>query len=102
MATTSSTLTTDSPQSRRGAWARRTSPYLFVAPAALVLALLMGVPIVLVLIYSFIERAVVNPDFTFVGFDNYIKVMSTPRFWEALLHTGVFTAASVLGHLILG
>lgn len=78
------------------------TPYLFVAPSVLVLMCLMGVPIILVIVYSFIERAVTNPDFTFIGFDNYIAVLSDSKFYEALWHTIVFTAVSVAAHLVLG
>lgn len=78
------------------------TPYFFIAPSAVVLLCLLGIPISLVVIYSFIERAVTNPDFTFVGANNYVAVLTDPRFLEALLHTVVFTAGSVLAHLVLG
>lgn len=78
------------------------TPYFFVAPAVLLLMCLMGIPIVLVIVYSFVERAVTNPDFTFVGLSNYIEVLTNPKFYDALLHTVLFTAGSVISHLILG
>lgn len=78
------------------------TPLLFVAPSVLILMCLMGVPVALVVVYSFIERAVTNPNFTFVGFDNYIAVLADPKFIEALGHTILFTAGSVAAHLVLG
>ncbi|MDR5700896.1 carbohydrate ABC transporter permease [Agromyces aerolatus] len=83
-------------------FAQAGAPYFFVAPSVLVLLCLLGIPIILVVTYSLIERAVTNPDFTFVGVDNYLAVLTDPRFHEALLHTAVFTIGSVVAHLILG
>lgn len=77
-------------------------PYFFVAPTVLVLTVLMGVPITLVVVYSLIARSVTNPDFTFVGFEHYVAVLTDSKFHEALLHTLIFTVGSVIAHLILG
>ncbi|MGB4135791.1 MAG: sugar ABC transporter permease [Microbacterium sp.] len=81
---------------------RAGTPYLFVAPSVLVLLCLTGVPIALVIVYSFVERAVTNPDFTFVGVENYLAVLTDRKFHGALWHTVVFTAGSVAAHLVLG
>lgn len=37
-----------------------------------------------------------------VWFANYIEVLGDGRFWEALLHTGIFTVGSVTLELVLG
>ena len=38
----------------------------------------------------------------FVGLENYWEILSTPRFWEALLHTAIFALGSVVPELVLG
>jgi ABC-type sugar transport system permease subunit len=38
----------------------------------------------------------------FVGFRNYLEVAGDSRFWGAMLHTGLFTVASVALELVLG
>lgn len=103
MTATAALITNDPRRARRKVtFAGAGTPYLFVAPAVLILMCLMGIPILLVIVYSFIERAVTNPDFTFVGLANYTKVLTDPKFHDALAHTVLFTAGSVLAHLVLG
>jgi ABC-type sugar transport system permease subunit len=38
----------------------------------------------------------------FVGLGNYRELLADPRFWDALLHTLIFTAGSVIPELVLG
>lgn len=38
----------------------------------------------------------------FVGLANYAALVGDARFWAALLHTGIFTAGSVIPELVLG
>lgn len=103
MSETAALITKNSRHGRSSAGFRGSgTPYLFVAPAVLILMCLMGIPILLVVVYSFVERAVTNPDFTFVGLTNYIEVLTDSKFYDALLHTILFTAGSVLAHLVLG
>lgn len=103
MSATATLITKDSRRrSSLSSFGKSGTPYFFVAPAVLILMCLMGIPIALVIVYSFVERAVTNPDFTFVGFANYIEVLADSKFHDALLHTVLFTAGSVAAHLVLG
>ncbi|MDC1068625.1 sugar ABC transporter permease, partial [Candidatus Kapabacteria bacterium] len=51
------------------------------------------------LIYSFIlslgEYKSLTGEYTFLGFDNYIKVFNDDDFWNALLNTSIFTIGTV-------
>jgi multiple sugar transport system permease protein len=83
-------------------FARSFAPYGFVAPTAILLVLLMVVPIVLVIGYSLMTGSITTQDATFVGADNYIKLFTDPDFWNAALNTAIFTACSVVAHLLIG
>jgi glucose/mannose transport system permease protein len=43
-----------------------------------------------------------NPDYTFVGFKNYLELFKDPRFHIDIRNTVIFTIIFVLGSLILG
>ncbi|MFT4214246.1 MAG: sugar ABC transporter permease [Microbacterium sp.] len=77
-------------------------PYALLSPTIALIAVLMLVPIVMVIAYSFMARAVTKPDTTFVGFDNYIEVLSDGTFYQALGQSLFFTVASVAAHFVLG
>ncbi len=75
---------------------------LLVAPSILA---------VLVFIYGFIAWSVrvslskwkgLNPDFTWAGLENYIKLFSDPRFHVDIRNTLIFTIVFVGGSILLG
>src|SRR5699024_4797332 len=86
----------------RGQYLRFATPYLLLTPAMVLLVVLMVLPIVMVLVYSVIERAVVNPDYTFIGLESYTKVLSDDIFWDSIVHTALFSLFSVIAHFALG
>lgn len=103
MSATATLITKDSRRPASAGGSNKSgTPYLFVAPAVLFLMCLMGIPILLVVVYSLVARAVTNPDFTLVGVANYVEVLTDPKFHDALIHTVLFTVGSVLAHLVLG
>ncbi len=77
-------------------------PYLYVAPAAALFAILMLVPMVNVLRYSLFDGAVTRKDTEFVWFSNYATIFSDPVFWQATAQTLYFTVMSVVFHLAIG
>ncbi len=83
--------------------AKRVVPYAYLSPTVLLLIFLSLIPIVTVLYYSLMDNVIITtkPP-SFVGLDNYIKILSDNRFIQALNNTMVFAAASVVAHLILG
>jgi trehalose/maltose transport system permease protein len=81
---------------------RRLAWYLIV-PAVLVVLLVIGFPLFQVIWYSFIKYKLdgVTPS-TFVGFDNYVFVLSDPDWWRAVWNTLIFTFFSVTIETVLG
>lgn len=62
----------------------------------------MAVPIVMVIGYSVYDNVITNRNPVLVGFANYREILTDPAFWKAARNTLVFTAASVVAHLIIG
>lgn len=81
---------------------RKLEPYGFVSPTALLLIVLMFIPVVLVIKYSFMDNVIVNKHPQFVGLGNYIKIITDETFRTALYNTFIFTVVSVVAHLLLG
>ena len=65
------------------------TPYLFLAPALVLIAIFVIYPIGAVLYYSFTDYNIVNPP-VWVGLDNYRRLVADPTFWKALTHSIVY------------
>ncbi len=74
------------------------TPYLFLAPALLVIATFVLYPIGAVFYYSFTKYNISTPP-VWVGFDNYKTLLSDKIFWLALQHS--FTYLLVTPILII-
>ncbi|MFG1951656.1 carbohydrate ABC transporter permease [Micromonospora sp. NPDC048830] len=90
------------PGPARSALARRLIPYGYLSPTVLLIAVLMVVPIVMVISYSFRDNVIVQENSVFAGFANYTKVLSDPDFLAALKNTAIFITVSAVAHLVLG
>src|SRR5450759_332707 len=69
----------------------------FVLPAAVYIVVFFGYPLVYNLAMSFQDytpRSFYTGEAPFVGLDNYRKIVSSPIFQPAVLHTIVFTVGS--------
>lgn len=88
---------------RRGRRARKSAEsYGFLAPTLILLVVLMIVPIVMVVGYSFQDNVILNRSPEFVGLDNFVTVVTDPAFLNAIANTLIFTVTSVVAHLVLG
>ena len=96
--TTSATATAETAPERE--W-RRPSYWPFVIPALVVVLAVIVFPWVFTIWMSFNEWKVGSPT-TFVGFANYLRLPTDPRFVEAVGHTLVYTALSVLLPVVFG
>lgn len=76
--------------------------FLFILPAVLVLFLLLLYPVFTSVYYSFTSKHLVRPSYKFVGFDNYIKVLSDPNFYKAFMTNIKWTVYSLAGQLLVG
>ncbi len=65
------------------------TPYLFLAPALIVIAIFVVYPIIAVIYYSFTDYSIVTPP-VWVGFKNFERLFQDPVFWQAMLHSFIY------------
>jgi multiple sugar transport system permease protein len=93
----------DSARTRRIGRIKRTlTPYGFLSPTGVLLIILMITPIIMVVSYSLLDRVITNKNPAFVGFENYLEVLTDPVFFTAVRNTLVFTISSVIVHFVIG
>ena len=73
-----------------------------VLPAAVLLLLLILYPLVETIRLSFRSQMLYELQGTYVGLANYAAILRSPSFWRALWVNVVWTAATVLGQLVVG
>jgi multiple sugar transport system permease protein len=78
--------------------------YLLLAPALLVIALVALYPLGYTFYLSFQEKIIKLPWLKsgWVGVANYRELLTGARFWQAVVHTVMFTVVSVALELVLG
>jgi multiple sugar transport system permease protein/sn-glycerol 3-phosphate transport system permease protein len=69
----------------------RLAPYLFVAPAILMVLVFLYLPILVSLALSFSDWNFIRPEARFVGLENYRAVLGDANFHAALRNTGIYT-----------
>jgi putative chitobiose transport system permease protein len=67
----------------------RTTPYLFLLPALVLLGIFVVYPIIAVVYYSFTDYDIVRPPVP-IGLANYQQLVADPTFWLALTHSFVY------------
>ncbi|WP_305787121.1 carbohydrate ABC transporter permease [Symbioplanes lichenis] len=100
-------VTTAAPgrSTRTSRWQTRTAPWAFLAPVVIYLLAFYAYPLYRNLDLSlrhYTVRSFVRGDAPFSGLDNYRTVTGDPTFVPALLHTLVFTFASIAVQFALG
>lgn len=95
-------VTGGAPSRRRRQLRKTAESYLFLSPTVILLFVLMIVPIVMVIGYSFQDNVILKKNSTFVGIENFVTILSDAGFWKATGNTLFFTIVSVLAHLVLG
>ena len=68
---------------------RSLTPYLFLAPALLVIAIFVLYPIVAVVYYSFTDYSIVTPP-VWIGLKNFQRLLQDQIFWLALKNSLVY------------
>lgn len=76
--------------------------YLLLAPAAVLIAALIGYPTANALWLSLHRKVLGSPAAPWIALDNYASVLSDDLFWRAARNTFVFTAGTVAIKLGLG
>ena len=83
--------------------ARRAEPYLYSAPALILIVTIMLVPLVLGLSYAFRDVQLLNPfSGGFVGLDHFRALYGDDNFYRALRNTLWWTGASVFLQFVFG
>ncbi|MFE9625819.1 carbohydrate ABC transporter permease [Streptomyces sp. NPDC006527] len=82
------------------------APWLLLAPCLLILALVMGYPLVRLVALSF-QKFGQSQLWGFqpaesVGFDNFTKVLGDGEFWAVVVRTIVFAAGCVIFTMVIG
>jgi len=85
---------------------RDRTPWLLAAPTLLLLAALLGYPMVKMVELSFqnmrLRELISGRAPAWVGLDNYTRVLSDSVFWSVVLRTVAFTAVSVIVSVLFG
>jgi putative chitobiose transport system permease protein len=68
---------------------RSLTPYLFLTPALIVIAVFILYPILAVIYYSFTDFSIVTPPI-WIGVKNYQQLVKDPVFWQALSHSFIY------------
>lgn len=70
-------------------------PYLFLAPACIILILFFFIPFVETFYISLLDytKDIYNP--TFVGISNYTKLFTSPIFWKTMVNTFIYLIIAV-------
>jgi multiple sugar transport system permease protein len=74
---------------------RKLTPYLFVLPLMVFIAVFTYIPIFTSIDLSFRQWDFMSPDKPFVGFDNYLVLLQSDAFWNSLEVTAIFAFISV-------
>lgn len=90
---------------RHGSWWERNQrlliPYLFISPNLIVFTLFMFIPIVFAVYISLTEWSVIGEP-SFIGLDNYTRMIQDSNFWQSLWNTLVYTMGTVPTSIAIG
>lgn len=93
------------PPERRGLLreiVRHRTDYLWVAPALLVMLLVIGYPFVYTINLSFYDTPPSSPNWYFNGVDNYRQILTDPSFWAITLNTFYWSVGSTVLAFLIG
>lgn len=77
--------------------------WAFALPGLLVLAIVLGFPVIYAILLSFSSFTLMKPGlWPMVGLENFTSVMSDPAFWSATWLTVKYSAITVAGEFVLG
>jgi cellobiose transport system permease protein len=85
---------------RLSKWDLKFSPYLYISPFFILFAIVGLFPIVYTAVISFQDWDLVRNSGTFVGFDQYIWILTQPHFWTALRNTFSIFLLSTIPQLV--
>ena len=81
---------------------RHRTDYLWVAPALLVMLLVIGYPFVYTIDLSFYDTPPSSPNWYFNGLGNYAQILSDRSFWAITLNTAYWAIGSTVFAFLIG
>ena len=81
---------------------KKLTPYGYLLPTIILLFILLVIPVIMVIGYSFFDNVIVNKNPVFVGLKNYATVLHDKNFWNAISNTLFFVIVSMGAHLVIG
>ncbi len=84
------------------ALSRKAEPYVLILPAALMILVFLGYPLVYNTGMSFFRWQLAFPDHPFTGFRNFTRILSSRAFGRVVLNTAVWTLGGVGLQMALG
>jgi multiple sugar transport system permease protein len=76
--------------------------WALLLPSIIYIVVLVGLPLLLAIAFSFSDVTAGDPSFDWDGLSNYRKIFDDPVFWRSLLNTIVFTVGSMLLIVVFG
>ena len=81
---------------------KKLTPYGYLLPTIILLFILLVIPVIMVIGYSFFDNVIVNKNPVFVGLKNYATVLHDKNLWNAISNTLFFVIVSMVAHLVIG
>jgi len=98
-------VTQKTPKSARAFADRRLPALLLMTPGGILLTAVTIVPLVVMIWMAFTDynrRSLFTGAYDMVGFDNFVGILANEEFWWSFVRTILFTAALVIGSLLIG
>lgn len=99
---TNSGITKNSKKSTLQGVKNKLSPFAYLSPTVILMTVLMLIPIIMVIIYSFKDNVIMNKTPIFVGIAHYVEILTDSTFHQAIFNTLYFTVMSVIFHFVIG
>jgi ABC-type sugar transport system permease subunit len=80
----------------------RATPYLFSLPSIILVAAILGFPVIYGLWQSLYRRERLADPLEYVGLDNYAEMFSSDAFWHSMNRTAIFVTGSLIVGIGLG
>ncbi len=80
----------------------KVEPYMFLVPALLIFTIFLFYPFVKTIYLSLYKTNNMGQAKKFVGFENYINLLTSQSFWNSLAVTLIFVLIVVVGSMTLG
>ena len=87
---------------KRNTCRRLITPYIYLLPTTVLMLVLLIIPIIMVIRYSFYDNVIINKNPVFVGLENYTKVLTDTAFHVAVKNTLFFVFVSIIAHFLIG